>query len=187
VPRPALGRLVRAFLLAVVVALTAIGSRADAAQQQGWGTKTGFLGRYHVRPASFSTGHRRSASAAVTQSAIFAPVVAATEAVVAATARPTGGELTLFMRIAKPGKPPVPSGILDLHAPGEDRVLYLTELLSSGTARRAAINGGAFVGPVIGSFSGTSSAAGKLSGLISAEGIGGLSVRLTRFSAAAQP
>jgi hypothetical protein len=172
--------------LLVVAALGVTGGRAGAAQRHGWGAPASFLGRYDVRPLAFHVSQSQAPRVTAAQTGIFAPVVAATEAG-PAVVRPTGGELTLFMRVAKVGKPPIPSGILELRAAGENRVLYLTKLLSSGTDRRATVSGGAFVGPVIGSFRGALLATGELSGLVNVEGLGLLTARLTRFSALDEP
>jgi hypothetical protein len=114
-------------------------------------------------------------------------VAAACQQITAATALPKGGELTMFMREVKKGKPLVPSGILDIQSASGDELVYLTYLTSSGTSLHAKINGGAFVGPVIGSFDGKSTGYGTIRASARIEGLGTLTASYSRFSDSPQP
>ena len=133
---------------------------AAGATSPGWGPTSNYVGRYHVTIESASG---------------------------ASAKRIEGGELTLFMRLMFKGKPLIPSGILDLRGSGEAVVVYLTDLQSSGDARRATLNGGAFVGPSIGSFAGRGGKPGVLSGTATVRGLGTVRARFVRFSSSAQP
>jgi len=125
----------------------------------GWGAQSTYIGRYHLRVVATS-GPRAS--------------------------RPTGGELTLFLRVVKTGQPPLPSGILALQAPSGEELVYLTDLISTAGALQATINGGAFVGPVIGSFAGIKTS-GSIVGVASVPGLGSFEADYTRFSGSPQP
>ena len=125
----------------------------------GWGATAGFVGRYHLLP-------QRSATS---------------------VGRVTGGELTLFLRQVKKGKPLVPSGILHLQSRTASIVLYLTRLKEAGAQRMALVNGGAFVGPVIGTLRGIGTRPGLLGATVQAQGIPALTARFTRFSSSPQP
>ena len=125
----------------------------------GWGAPAGFVGRYHLLPKRSPTG----------------------------VGRVTGGELTLFLRQVKKGKPLVPSGILHLQSRTASIVVYLTRLKEAGAQRMALVNGGAFVGPVIGTLRGTGTRPGLLGATVQAQGIPALTARFTRFSSSPQP
>ena len=167
--------------------LMCTGGPAAAASHSGWGPAATYLGRYQVHPTPSASTGSSALSSEASAAGIFGLAVAGAEQVIAAQTHPAGGELTMFMRIVKKGEPPVPSGVLDLHSAADDRVFYLTELTSNGASRSAKINGGAFVGPVIGSFTGTSTKPDRLSGTVTAEGLGRLQVTFTRFSEQVQP
>jgi hypothetical protein len=152
----------------------------------GWGAQASYLGRYHLRVVPLAGQGGSGSSHADAQAAVFSAAAAACQQVLAAVG-PTSGELTLFMREVKKGAPLVPSGILNLQAPGGNELVYLTYLTSSGGTRHAKINGGAFVGPVVGSFSATSTGPGMLSGTAQVEGIGTVEADYVRFSASPQP
>lgn len=167
--------------------LSHLGVSAQAASRAGWGPEASYLGRYRVHPLPLASGGGSALSGEAAQAGIFGQVVAGVQKVLDHQSHPAGGELTLFMRTIHKGQPPVPSGILNLHSASANRVLYLTELTSDGASREAKVNGGAFVGPVIGSFTATSTAKGELSGTVNAEGLGTLVATFTRFSDEAQP
>jgi hypothetical protein len=140
-------------------------SSAEAAPKpSGWGPESTYLGRYRVLDASQRAGS-------------------------GVTTRLSGGELTMFMREVHKGVPLVPSGILSLTAPSPvgTELLYLTSLTSYGGTREATINGGAFVGPVVGSFAGVPIGADRLSMTATVEGIGSIRATLVRFSSSPQP
>jgi hypothetical protein len=130
----------------------------------GWGPEKSYLGRYHVLDAT-----QRQAGGATT--------------------RLSGGELTMFMREVKKGKPLVPSGILNLTAPAPvgTELLYLTSLSSYATTHEAVVNGGAFVGPVVGSFAAVPTGGGRLTMTATVDGIGTIRATLVRFSSSPQP
>lgn len=140
----------------------------------GWGPTAGFLGRYHLVPAS-GVG---SAPSATNSAGIFSVALAATERM----ARTTGGELTLFKGKIEKKPPPLPGGILKIQAATGNEVVYLTDLRSVGATRLAAVRGGSFLGPVIGSFKATSHAPGTFAAQITARGLPTTSVRLVRYS-----
>lgn len=148
----------------------------------GWGPTADFLGRYRLEP----TAATPSATASST-SGIFTVAVQAAERLAADSRRPTGGELTLFMRTVKKTEPPFPSGILSVTTPGGNYLLYLTELKSAGTTRAATVNAGGFLGQGIGSFKGASTAPGMLSGDLTIKGVGTLSAHFLRFSKNPKP
>jgi hypothetical protein len=128
----------------------------------GWGAESAYLGRYqaHIAPSSVAQ--------------------------VPKSTRPESGALTLFMREVKKGKPLVPSGILALHAPQSSVVVYLTYLSSSHGKVHAKINGGSFLGPVIGSFTGVTSP-GTVLGTARIEGLGDVEAHYVRVSKSPQP
>jgi hypothetical protein len=175
-----------AFSAIVTASLTLLAPISSAAESagSGWGTQASYLGRYHLRvlPLAGQSGSTPASG----QAAVFSAAAAACQQVLAAV-HPTGGELTMFMREVKKGAPLVPSGILNLQAPGGNELVYLTYLTSSGSTRHAKINGGAFVGPVVGSFSATSTGPGTLAGTAQVEGIGTVEADYVRFSASPQP
>jgi hypothetical protein len=170
------------FLVAFSV-LAAAGSAASDASS-GWGSEASYLGRYrvHILPASSA-----SAGSAGRQAAIFSAVVSACQKLSAPATRPTGGELTLFMREVKKGMPLVPSAILNLTAPAGNELLYLTYLTSSQGVLHAKINGGAFVGPVIGSFTGRRTGPRSISATATVEGLAPIEAGYARFSSTPQP
>jgi hypothetical protein len=181
---------VRATALAVTVtaSLTLLAPISSAAESagSGWGAQASYLGRYHLHVLPLAGQGGSGSTPAHGQASVFSAAAAACQQVLAAV-HPTGGELTLFMREAKKGAPLVPSGILNLQAPGGNELVYLTYLTSSGATRHATINGGAFIGPVVGSFSATSTGPGTLSGTAQVEGIGTIEADYARFSTSPQP
>jgi hypothetical protein len=158
-------------------------SFAATGASSGWGSEASYLGRYHVHvlPARASSGSAGS------QAAIFSAVVSVCQKLSASVTSPTGGELTLFMREVKKGKPLVPSAILSLTAPAGNELVYLTYLSSSNGVLHAKINGGAFVGPVIGSFTGRSTGPGSISATATVEGLAPIEASYARFSSTPQP
>jgi hypothetical protein len=103
------------------------------------------------------------------------------------TKQSTAGELTVFMRKVKTGEPYAGSGILSVHLPDANFVLYLTELTSHGLARSAVVNQGAFVGDPIGRLTGHSTAPRHLTVTVKARGIPSLHARLVQFSSSPTP
>jgi hypothetical protein len=152
------------------------------ALKPGWGSLTGFLGRYHVLPGP-------AAAPTPVQEGIFTVAVSDANRISAASLEPTGGELTLFLRKAKVKTTVelLPSGILSIRTPAGNYVLYLTMLESAGTRRAATVNQGAFVGAPLGTLTGTSGAGGTLTATVAATGVGKISARFVRFSANPQP
>lgn len=146
----------------------------------GWGPTGRFLGRYHLIPGAVAAPASRPAG-------IFTVALATADQLAASSQRPTGGQLTLFMRTVKKTLPPVPSGILSLETPAGSTVVYLTQLSSAGLGRKALVNGGSFLGPTLGSLTGTSSAAGSLTATITTQALGTFSARFSRFSASPKP
>ena len=151
------------------------------ASQAGWGSPASFAGRYGL------TVGTPVAQASPAQVGIFSVAIGAANRLVAAAQAPTGGQLTLFMRTVKKTEPPQPSGILSVVTSAGSYVLYLTDLRSNGDMRTATVHGGAFVGPAIGSVTGTSVGQGTLTTNVTARGIGTFSVRLVRFSHSPTP
>jgi hypothetical protein len=146
----------------------------------GWGPTGRFLGRYHVVPGA--------PAAPASQPAGIFTVALNTAARLSVTAQvPTGGQLSMFMRTVKKTLPPEPSGILSLQTPSGNAVVYLTMLTSAGLTRKAEVHGGSFLGPQIGTFSGTSATPGTLSGTITATGLGTFKVGFRRFSTSPTP
>jgi len=90
-----------AIFLAALSVLAPAGSAATGAGS-GWGSEASYLGRYHVHILPASSASTGSASR---QAAIFSAVVSACQKLSASATRPTGGELTLFMREVKKGMP----------------------------------------------------------------------------------
>jgi hypothetical protein len=155
-------------------------STASPRPVSGWGPTGRFLGRYHLSSAA-------AGSVASQPAGIFTVALSAAGKLSAASERPTGGQLTMFMRVVKKTLPPEPSGILSLQTPSGNSVLYLTKLTSAGLARNAQVHGGSYLGPQLGTFSGTSAAPGALSGKLSTAGAGTFVARFTRFSTSPQP
>ncbi len=141
----------------------------------GWGPTGRFLGRYHVVPG-------KPAASASQPAGIFTVALSAAARLSATAHVPTGGQLTMFMRTVKKTLPPEPSGIVSLQTPSGSAVVYLTMLSSAGLTRTAEVHGGSFLGPQIGTFSGTSAQPGALTGTISATGLGTFTVGFSRFS-----
>jgi hypothetical protein len=162
------------------------GSAAASSSHSGWGAESSYLGRYHLRAQSL-TPAAQGPGEVTGQAAVFSAVATACRQITASSPLPKGGELTMFMREVKKGKPLVPSGILDIRSASGDELIYLTYLTSSGTSLHAKINGGAFVGPVIGSFDGRLTGSGMISAITKAEGLGTLTASYTRFSDSPQP
>jgi hypothetical protein len=125
----------------------------------GWGPHSSYIGRYRGRILA-SSG--------------------------AKAYRPTAGQLTLFMRVVKTTSPPLPSGILALQTPSGENLVYLTSLIKTAGTFVATVNGGAFVGPVIGSFSAIRGP-GAVDAVVSLQGVGSFEVDFTRFSDSPQP
>lgn len=156
------------------------GAPAQPKPVAGWGPTGRFLGRYHLTPGT-------PVPAANQPAGIFTVALSDAARITAAAQVPTSGQLTMFMRTVKKTLPPEPSGILSLQAPSGSEVVYLTKLTSVGPTRKAEVHGGSFLGPQIGTFSGTSSGAGKLTGKVSAGGIGTFTVSFNRFSTQPAP
>ena len=145
---------------------SAAGAPSSAsAKPTSWGPEKTYIGRYRLLGA--------------TEQSYSAP----------SATRLTNGELTLFMREEHKNAPLIPSGILSLQAPAPlgTELLYLTSLTVHGATHRAVINGGAFVGPVVGSLSAVFTAPGKLTMTAEVQGIGTLHARFSRFSEASAP
>ena len=172
-----------AIFLAALSVLAPAGSAATGAGS-GWGSEASYLGRYHVHILPASSASTGSASR---QAAIFSAVVSACQKLSASATRPTGGELTLFMREVKKGMPLVPSAILNLTAPAGNELVYLTYLTSSQGVLHAKINGGAFVGPVIGSFTGRRTGSDSIFATAIVEGLAPIEASYARFSSTPQP
>jgi hypothetical protein len=151
-----------------------------SSKRAGWGPTASFLGRYRLTVGT-------PVAQAPPQAGIFSLAVRAADRLVAGAQTPTGGELTLFMRPVKKTEPPVPSGILSVDTPVGSYVLYLTNLRSDGPMRGGTVHGGAFLGPTIGSLTGTSGGRGTLTATVTARGIGTFSVRFVRFSSTPAP
>lgn len=130
-----------------------------------WGAEKTYIGRYRFLGAT-----EQSYSAA-------------------SPTRLRGGELTLFMREEHKNAPLIPSGILSLQAPAPlgTELLYLTSLTVHGAERRAVINGGAFVGPVIGSLNAVFTGPDELKMTAEVQGVGTIHARFRRFSDSSQP
>lgn len=137
----------------------------STAKPTGWGAEKSYIGRYRFLGATEQSYSAASAT------------------------RLSGGELTLFMREEHKNAPLIPSGILTLHAPAPlgTELLYMTSLTVHGAERRAVINGGAFVGPVVGSLSAVFTSPGKLAITAEVQGIGTIHARFSRFSDSSQP
>jgi hypothetical protein len=174
-----------AAILLAALSMLVPASSAAAGASSGWGSEASYLGRYHVHilPASGTA----SSGSAGGQAAIFSAVVSACQKLSASATRPTGGELTLFMREVKKGTPLVPSAILNLTAPAGNELVYLTYLTSSDGVLHAKINGGAFVGPVIGSFTGRRTGSDSISATATVEGLAPIEASYARFSSTPQP
>jgi hypothetical protein len=173
-------------VVAVVVAVPAAAAAAPTFGPSpntptGWGSQPQAVGRYHLLVSQTTT---LPASRAPGVFAFAVDLMSdLTAAVGPASAKTTtAGELTVFMRKVKTGEPYAGSGILSVHLPNANFVLYLTELSSHGTARSAVVNKGAFVGDPIGHVSGRSTAPGHLTFTVEAKGIPSLHARLVRFS-----
>src|SRR3984957_556764 len=136
-----------------------------AAKPTSWGAEKTYIGRYRLLGA--------------TEQSYSAP----------SATRLTSGELTLFMREEHKNAPLIPSGILSLQAPAPlgTELLYLTSLTVHGATHRAVINGGAFVGPGVGSLSAVFTAPGKLTMTAEVQGVGTIHARFSRFSDASAP
>lgn len=91
------------------------------------------------------------------------------------------GELTMFIQEEYPGSEE-PAGILKLRTKTNNDVVYLKELKWRGNARTAVVKGGAFLGPTIGSFSGTMLKAGKIKATVSTGGLGKVELAFSRYS-----
>ena len=137
-----------------------IARRTQAAWRPGWRARAGSVGRYRLVPGS-------------SQRAVGTKV--------------TGGELTLFLRQVVKGKPLLLSGILHLVTRTSSIVLYLTHFAASGVERRADVNAGAFLGPVIGTLTGTAGRLGRVNGVIRAQGVPTTAASFVRFSSSPQP
>jgi hypothetical protein len=146
--------------VAVAAALTAAAALAAAPKappgwKPGWlAAPASYLGRYDLTAASAAGAAEKGAR----------------------------GELTLFIQVAFPGKPGVPSGIISLRDARNDEVAYLTDLDHDGTQRLALVHGGAFVAPPIGTFTVTTAAGGVVGGTLEARGLGTLRLTFKRFS-----
>lgn len=174
---------VRRWALAGALSALALAAGAPASlAAKGWGPEASYLGRYDMRV----TGGGSAASAA--RSAVFSAVVQACLRLTSSAENlPKGGELTMFRREVAKSKPLVPSGILLLRTADDNELVYLTYLSSNDGRLSAKVNGGAFVGPVIGSFSGRLTGSGAISGSFTIEGLGTIEADFTRFSTSPQP
>lgn len=172
-------------VLAGALAMLAPVAVAAESSGGGWGAEAAYLGRYHVHV--LPAGGVATTSPLAGQAGVFSAVVSACQHLSATVTRPTGGELTVFMREVKKGMPLVPSAILNLKAPAGNELVYLTYLSSSQGVLHAKINGGAFVGPVIGSFTGRSARPGTISATAVVEGLPSFEADYVRFSSAPQP
>jgi hypothetical protein len=143
----------------------AASSSSASAKPTSWGAEKTYIGRYRLLGATEQSHGAPSAT------------------------RLTDGELTLFMREEHKNAPLIPSGILRLQAPAPlgTELLYMTSLTVHGATYRAAINGGAFVGPVIGSLSAVYTASGHLTMTAQVQGVGTIHARFSRFSDSSQP
>ena len=97
-----------------------------------------------------------------------------------------GGELTMFIQEEFPGSEE-PAGILKFRTKTNNDVVYLKELKWSGSARTAIVKGGSFLGPTIGNFKGTMTAAGKIKATVSTRGLGKVKAVFTRYSTKPTP
>jgi hypothetical protein len=97
-----------------------------------------------------------------------------------------GGELTMFIQEEFPGSEE-PAGILKFRTRTNNDVVYLKELKWSGSARTAIVKGGSFLGPTIGNFKGTMTAAGKIKATVSTRGLGKVKTVFTRYSSKPTP
>jgi hypothetical protein len=105
--------------------------------RNGWGEPASFVGQYHVRFLTPVAANRSSGYAEY------------------AGERFREGHLTMFLREVFEHKPLVPGGVLVLNGPTHNLVLYLSELSSNGgRVLYAAVKGGTYEGPSIGSFAG---------------------------------
>jgi hypothetical protein len=91
------------------------------------------------------------------------------------------GELTMFTQEEYPGSEE-PAGILKLRTKTNNEVVYLKELKRRGSSRTALVKGGAFLGPTIGSFSGTMPKAGKIRATVKTRGLGTIKAVFSRYS-----
>jgi hypothetical protein len=97
------------------------------------------------------------------------------------------GALTLFMQRAYASKPPVPSGIIALHARRYDVVFYLTDLDHDGRTLYSLVHGGSFVSPATGSFRLSKLAGGRIIGTLMQQGLATQTLTFKRFSTNPQP
>ncbi|MBS1878638.1 MAG: hypothetical protein JST31_03920 [Actinobacteria bacterium] len=156
---PCRQRLALAAATALVLALvtSVLAPVALAVGKEGWGRFPTFIGRYHARILSGGKLH----------------VV--------------GGELTMFPQEEFPGSVQ-PAGILKLKTKrGNNDLVYLTELAHRARGRFATINGGAFVGPKIGSFGARMPAPGRLRATFSTGGLGTVRAVFVRYSTSPTP
>jgi hypothetical protein len=91
------------------------------------------------------------------------------------------GELTMFVQEEYPGSEE-PAGILVLKTKTNNDVVYLKDLKHRGSSRTAVVKGGAFLGPTIGSFSGTMPRAGKIRATVKTRGLGTFKAVFSRYS-----
>jgi hypothetical protein len=121
---------------------------------QGWGRPSSYTGRYVLRGLRASGGGTT----------------------------PAQGSLLLFLRSEGPDDPLLPSGVLSLSGGRGNLVGYLTELRVRGQDVRAAVRGGTFQGPVIGSLRGAVDGPGAFRATIRAPGIGTVAGEFHRVS-----
>jgi hypothetical protein len=147
------------------------GSAVTEPQGPPWGAPSSYVGQYHLRAVL--------------------PVVAPTPGHGGGTTtrgipqfRISSGDLTVFLRVVKHGLPLAPSGILALRGPTGSELVYLTDLTSSHGILAATVNGGAYLGPVVGSFAGFRSH-GAIVGLLGLAGSKPVEIRLNRYSRSA--
>ena len=166
--------------LAIAICAVLAIAPASGAVRPGWGAPASFLGRYRMMPQGVSEQAPEAAG-------IFATAVSTASRLLAIAQTPTHGQMTVFMRTVKKTEPPAPSGILSVVSPAASYVLYLTDLTASGTRRAAVVNGGSFLGPIIGTFTGTFRSPGQLIATVRAAQFGTLDLRFARFSANPEP
>lgn len=97
------------------------------------------------------------------------------------------GALTLFLQRAYASKPPVPSGIISLHARKYDVVFYLTDLDHDGARLYSLVHGGSFLAPATGSFKLSKLAGGRIIGTLMQRGLATQTLTFKRFSTNPQP
>ena len=146
---------VAAMAMAAAAALAAA-PKAPPGWEPGWlAPPASYLGRYNLTASDSTSG---------------------------AANKGVEGQLTLFIQVAFPGKPGVPSGIISLHSKKETEVFYLTDLDHDGMQRLSLVHGGAFVAPPTGSFTVSTLGHGVLAGALKQKGLAPQVLTFKRFS-----